>query len=323
VALSSPGASPADRARLEELELALAAREQALVDFRRAASAHLAETAKLRAALGEQASLVGELEESLALAESSAQAVGAESARQRAALAETETADRARRSRLAELEGTLLRLSRQIPAAAPAPARDVDRDPDGRAPDVSSRLGALETQLVQATRLRDEAERRWGDAASRILDLENTVAQKVALARDSERDRDELAVRLGDITARADAGRLGAAMEEVARLREALQRSEEQLWDAKSQLLLARERIGSLERELAAARSALPAALPAPGGESPLEPILVNAFEEMAALEVALRSEVAELVAIGIVLSEATREPGPDRAVAAAGERAG
>ncbi len=317
--VASPVASAADRARLEELELALAAREQALVDFRRAASAHLAETAKLRAALGEQANLVEELEESLALAESSAQTVAAESARHRAALAETETADRARRSRLAELEGTLLRLSRQTPAVATAPARDVDRDSDGRAADVSSRLGALEIQLAQATRLRDEAERRWRDAAARILDLENTVAEKTILARDSERDRDEIAARLADVTARADAGRLGAAMEEVARLREALQRSEEQLWDAKSQLLLARERIGSLERELAAARSPVPAA----GGESPLEPILVHAFEEMAALEAALRSELAELVAIGIVLSEATREPGPDRSVAAAGERAG
>jgi len=93
----------------DEVLASLKAQEATIEDFRRAAAAHVEEVNRLRDAANEQASLVTELEEALAESEKQLASHVAEVARLQKALSEIEDADRVRRSRLAELEGLMLR----------------------------------------------------------------------------------------------------------------------------------------------------------------------------------------------------------------------
>jgi septal ring factor EnvC (AmiA/AmiB activator) len=128
----------------DELLATLKSREQALEEFQRAAAAHLDEVGRLRDALNEQSSLVAELEEDLAAAEKRLADALDESARLRQSLAEVEEADRQRRSRLAELEGVMLRLER---GEAEAQAR-------GEAERLKSHISDLEIEPPRV-------QRRW------------------------------------------------------------------------------------------------------------------------------------------------------------------
>jgi hypothetical protein len=110
-------------ARIEALERELAqvkaARDRTVEEFHKVSAAHLQEVHRLRGQVSEQAALVSELEDQVRAAETRAQAAEKELGTARAAAKSLDDADRARRSRLAELEGKLLRLQhekRQQPA---------------------------------------------------------------------------------------------------------------------------------------------------------------------------------------------------------------
>ena len=103
-----------------------AVRARALVDFNKAAQAHVAELTELKASVTEQSALVSELEDAVQAAEARAQSAGAEVSALRKTAKDLEEADRARRSRLAELEGKLLRLEHERKNAAGGAAVELD-----------------------------------------------------------------------------------------------------------------------------------------------------------------------------------------------------
>jgi SAM-dependent methyltransferase len=291
-----PGAAPTPRE--DDLLATLRMREQALEEYRRAATAHLDEVARLRDALGEQSAAVVELEESVAQAEKRLQVAEQDNERLRRLAAETEEADRHRRSRLAELEGTLLRLQRQAAngSTAPAPVTPPPR-PSDEVPKLAARVRSLEeeidrlrAELADTERSRDDAELRWDEAAGRIVGLERAAAEKEEQAQTEE----SLKARINELEARADGGRLSTALAEVDRLRTALERSEEQLWEARGRLLANRERLEAFERMTASAEG--------PGGEAARVPLEV--LDELGALESGLRAEAARLAAVERTLAE-------------------
>jgi chromosome segregation ATPase len=290
----SPGPPPASE---DDLRAALLTREQALEEYRRAAAAHVDEVARLRDALGEQSAAVSELEETVAQAEKRLQAAEDEGVRLRRLAAETEEADRQRRSRLAELEGTLLRLQRQAangsapPGPPPPPPRD-DRTPAllAKVTELEHEVDRLRGELVDTERARDQAEQHWDEAATRIVGLERAAAEKDELAHTEE----SLRARISELEARADGGRLHTALAEVDRLRAALERSEEQLWEARGRLLANRERLEAFERMTVSSEGR--------GGEAPRVPAEV--LDELGALESGLRAEAARLAAVERTLSE-------------------
>jgi chromosome segregation ATPase len=298
------GPAPAPRlAREDDLLATLQVREQALEEYRRAATAHVDEVSRLRDALGEQSAAVSELEESLAEAEKRLQAAEQEAARLRRLAAESEDADRQRRSRLAELEGTLLRLQRQAAMngasapAAPVPVAPAPAHVDIQTPKLTARVRELEeeierlrAELSDTERSRDEVEARWDEAASRIVGLERAAAEKDQRVQTEE----TLRARISELEGHADGGRLDTALAEVDRLRTALERSEEQLWEARGRLLANRERLEALERMTASSESR-----PADAGRVPAE-----VLDELGALESGLRAEAARLAAVERTLSE-------------------
>ena len=103
---SAPALGPLKQ-ELAEVRLA---RDRAVEQFHRAASTHVEAVTRLQSSAAEQSVLVAELEDSLRAAEARAAAAVADAAALRKGARELEEADRSRRSRLAELEGKLLRL---------------------------------------------------------------------------------------------------------------------------------------------------------------------------------------------------------------------
>jgi SAM-dependent methyltransferase len=161
------------RAQADELDAERVARARALEDFRRAAGAHVDEVTALRASVAEQSALVAELEDSLRAAEATAATATAEAAGLRKNAKGLEEADRARRTRLAELEGKLLRLEhekRQATAAPPAPSGAGDQ----------AAVAALERRNAELARERDGA-----------------AAQREAAVAERDRTRDDLARLMG------------------------------------------------------------------------------------------------------------------------------
>ena len=168
----------------DELLATLKSREQAIEEFQRAAAAHLDEVGRLRDALNEQSSLVAELEEDLATAEKRLADTLDESARLRQSLAEVEEADRQRRSRLAELEGVMLRLEHdEAKAQAQSEveqARGRVADLENQAVDLRNRLGEAERRLADSLRLRDDTERARKQTTIRVEELEAKRQANVA-----------------------------------------------------------------------------------------------------------------------------------------------
>jgi chromosome segregation protein len=175
---AAPLASPAR----DELVATLKSREQALEEFQRAAAAHLDEVGRLRDALNEQSSLVAELEEDLATAEKRLADALDESARLRQALTEAEEADRQRRSRLAELEGVMLRLEH---GEAQQPKGRI-ADLENEVVDLRNRMGEAERRLADSLRLRDDTERARKQAATRAEELEGELQASVARVSELE-----------------------------------------------------------------------------------------------------------------------------------------
>ena len=172
----------------DELLATLKSREQAIEEFQRAAAAHLDEVGRLRDALNEQSSLVAELEEDLATAEKRLADTLDESARLRRSLAEVEEADRQRRSRLAELEGVMLRLEHDEAKAQAQSEAEQARgrvaDLENQAVDLRNRLGEAERRLADSLRLRDDTERARKQTTIRVEELE--AKRQASVARISE-----------------------------------------------------------------------------------------------------------------------------------------
>lgn len=114
---TSPGAPAISAAQVAELQAELAqaraARDRSVEEFHKVSAAHLQEVHRLRGQVAEQAALTNELEDQLRAAEARAAAAEKDLLAARASAKSLDEADRTRRSRLAELEGKLLRLQHQ------------------------------------------------------------------------------------------------------------------------------------------------------------------------------------------------------------------
>jgi SAM-dependent methyltransferase len=305
-------AAPSEATADEELRARLHGREQALEEYRRAAGAHLDEVERLRDALTEQSAAVVELEDALTAAQQRLDSLEQESIRLRRVNAEIEEADRQRRSRLAELEGTLLRLQRQ--AALQAAARPPSEDEQARLAGLERQLISLRDRLADAERQRFDAERRRDEAERLCADAERSRALADAAATDAtarasalERvsaERDELAhseealrARIAEREEPADGAPLEAALAEADRLRAALDRSDEQLWETRGRLMADRERLEALERTLESGVASGPAS-----GET--QALIAAVVAELTTLENGLRAEAAQLAAVERALGE-------------------
>ena len=140
------------RTQADELGVARASRAKALEEFHKASAAHVDEVMELRASVAEQSALVAELEEAVRVADAAAATATAEASTLRKSSKGLEEADRARRTRLAELEGKLLRLEheRKQAAAEAPPGADT---------------AAFERQAAELSRERDDAARARDDLA--------------------------------------------------------------------------------------------------------------------------------------------------------------
>lgn len=218
--------------RERELEVLLQSRERALQEFRHAAAVHIQEVDRLRGAVAEQAAHVSELEDALGEAEARAGAAAREAEAMRSALAQAQEADRARRSRLAELEGTLLRMRHETnrPKQDDAELTLARR----QVAELEARLAMMEAALNEAERARTSATQRWNEAVERLEGLEQETAAERQVVRQAQENVEQVA---------------RVAEEDVNRLRQALERSEDQLRKARGQLLPLRGRVAMLERE--------------------------------------------------------------------------
>jgi SAM-dependent methyltransferase len=164
-----------DRAQADELESARASRTKAMEDFHRVAGAHVGELTALRASVAEQAALVAELEEALRVAEGAAATATAELATLRKNTKGLEEADRTRRTRLAELEGKLLRLEHERKQALQAGAASSDG---------GAAAAELQRRLDAATRERDAAGRERDELRANLARVMGAAAESAeALAR--------------------------------------------------------------------------------------------------------------------------------------------
>jgi len=269
----------------EELRL----RDQALDQYRQAAIVHVAEVNRLREALGEQGTLVSELEEARLSDRRQTETLEGENTWLRRQLAEAEEADRTRRSRLAEVEGTLLRLQRQ---AAIEAANGAGGHGDGGA---ERQVAALEVELGTQRRRLAEAQEKYALAEQKAQGLERALEESRLglLAAQAAAAAAPVAPESMPAEATATGGAEPAANEgDLYRLREALERSEEQLWEAKGQLLLDRERIAVLESQIAGQAAEADTKTIS---ESVHLAIVQSVLQELAELEVELRAEVERL----------------------------
>lgn len=219
-------------ARERELEQLLLMRDRAMQEFRQAASVHIAEVDRLRGAVSEQAAHVNELEDALMSAEANAQMASKEAESLRAALKQAQEADRSRRARLSELEGTLLRMRHETnrPKADDAELVLARR----RVAELESRLAMMEAALNEAERGRSAATNKWNEAVERLMGLEQQTQAERLVVKEAQDNVEQVA---------------RVAEEDVNRLRQALERSEDQLRKARGQLLPLRGRVAMLERE--------------------------------------------------------------------------
>jgi len=191
----------------DEVLASLKAQESTIEDFRRAAAVHVEEVNRLRDAANEQASLVTELEEALAESEKQLASHAAEVARLQKALSEIEDADRVRRSRLAELEGLMLRAEHAQAKVDEARRQDLAElgDLRARAAAGQGEIEALGARLAHAeealaTAPSADAE-RLAELEAQVRDSserERRIAELEAQVRDSsERER-----RIAELEAR-------------------------------------------------------------------------------------------------------------------------
>jgi chromosome segregation ATPase len=187
-------------------------------EFRRAAAAHVDEVNRLRDAGNEQASLVTELEDELRGCEKRLADKVAEAAQLQKMLTEVEDAERLRRSRLAELEGFMLRA--EYASARQNESRDKDR---AELDDLSVRLRSSQSEAEQLRVRLAEVERAVAEAAvalrhdGRVAELEAELKayqdrdQRLAELRADAPDPDEAYERLFDLETQYQAATMAAA----------------------------------------------------------------------------------------------------------------
>jgi SAM-dependent methyltransferase len=162
------------RVTSDELDAARASRSRAMEEFHRAAGAHVDEVTSLRAAVSEQTALVAELEDAVRIAEAAAEAATADAASLRKNSKGLEEADRARRTRLAELEGKLLRLEHERKQALSATSSSSSSSAS------SADSEALTRDLAAAGRERDELRGNLARVANLAADAEDALAKVTA-----------------------------------------------------------------------------------------------------------------------------------------------
>jgi protein-L-isoaspartate O-methyltransferase len=208
------GSSRVDSETAAKLE----AQEAAIEEFRRAAAAHIDEMNRLRDAANEQASLVTELEDELRDCEKRLAEKVTEAAQFQKMLVEVEDAERVRRSRLAELEGLMLRAEHT--SARQNESRGQDR---AELDDLRARLKACQ---AEAERLRGrvaEADKTLAEAAealrddARLADLQAELKayqdrdQRLVEMRAEAPDPEEVYERLFDLETQYQAATMAAA----------------------------------------------------------------------------------------------------------------
>ena len=156
-------ARPEARAQAATSDELVAARARALEEFHKATAVHVDEVTQLKASVSEQAALVAELEDALQAAEARAAVAAADASALRGTAKDLEEADRSRRSRLAELEGKLLRLEHERRAAQ---AQGGDGSPEV--------VANFERQLSAARTAADDLRRQLADRSA-AWDQERTV----------------------------------------------------------------------------------------------------------------------------------------------------
>src|SRR5450432_325150 len=188
----------------DELDAAREARARAAEEFHKAAGTHVAEITELRASVAEQSALVAELEDAVRVADAAAAAATADAATLRKSSKGLEEADRARRTRLAELEGKLLRLEHEKKQATQGNGAGVE----------SADTSALERRVAEISRERDEAALTRDTAARERDEVRGNLTRVMGAAAQSAealaKATDELA---------ASRARAGALEAELGRLR--------------------------------------------------------------------------------------------------------
>ncbi len=242
---------------------ALASRDRAVDEFGRAAAAHVEEATRLRTAAADQAALVSELEETLAAAEAKAAGAAEELDKLRRGAGEAEEADRARRSRLAELEGKLLRLEHEAEAhTARARESETRADDPARQAALADAEGRARAAEAEAADLKKQAEQAEASLRADISKLEQKLAGAAEAAAWSEtelRSAQESARSAGEAASAASAA---AARADAAAADREAQRSQHQaklneLEARIAELTAAASAGGGVAEELAKTRAAL------------------------------------------------------------------
>jgi hypothetical protein len=210
---AAPLPAPTGQSAGEDPEAVRRARERALEDFHRASAAHVAEITELRAAVSEQMALVAELEDAVTAAEQRAASAGSDAAVLRKTAKDFEEADRSRRTRLAELEGKLLRLEHERKVAAASP--DVSPEAERRLADLERERNDLQARIGELEAARAAAAQQNGHAAR---------SENGSAPRGSEVEAGRLENTLGNYRQRA--GRLRDGLEGIRRRLESLSPAE-------------------------------------------------------------------------------------------------
>jgi SAM-dependent methyltransferase len=171
---------PAADAQGEAVIAARDRRDQALVEFHRLASAHAREVHRLQSSVDEQTALVVELEDALRIAEARVATADTDAAVLRRTAKALEDADRARRGRLAELEGKLLRFERERTAAGAGHGGSSGQAMGAGSADVEDpgpRLAAMEQRMLVAEQRAVGLEERLRAAEQRAAAAEKLAAR--------------------------------------------------------------------------------------------------------------------------------------------------
>lgn len=207
-----------------EIEAHLEAQDVTIEEFRRAAAAHVDEVNRLRDAANEQASLVTELEDELRGCEKRLADKVAEAAQLQKMLTEVEDAERVRRSRLAELEGLMLRA--EYASTRQNESRDRDRaDLDelrARLRSCQAESERLRARVAELDKMASEASpavppSSEGADRARIAELEAEVKayrdrdQRLVEMRAEAPDPEEVYERLFDLETQYQAATMAAA----------------------------------------------------------------------------------------------------------------
>jgi len=188
-------------------------REKVLDQFHRAAAAHVGELTELKASVSEQSALVAELEDAVRIAEARAAAADADATTLRKTAKDLEESDRSRRSRLAELEGKLLRFEHERRSAPPPASALADEERAAWARERDQLRAEIE-------KLAAHARGKNGHAAEKL----DAMAAGVAAAPPSDAVASRLENTLGNYRQRAS--RLRDELEGVRRRFDALSPSE-------------------------------------------------------------------------------------------------